>query len=65
MRVTGNVKFDLAAGQEGPSREQLRHDLGLPESVPVIMAGCPRPVEEERAVLAAFTRVREGHPGLD
>ena len=64
VRVTGNVKFDLAAGQEGPSREQLRHDLGLPESVPVIMAGCPRPVEEERAVLAAFTRVRERHPGV-
>ncbi len=62
VRVTGNVKFDLAAGQEGSSRNEMRHDLGLPESVPVIMAGCPRPVEEERAVLAAFTQVREGHP---
>lgn len=62
VRVTGNVKFDLAAGQDGPSRQQLRHDLGLPESVPVIMAGCPRPVEEERAVLAAFTRVHARHP---
>ena len=62
VRVTGNVKFDLAAGQEGPSRKQMRHDLGLPDSVPVIMAGCPRPVEEERAVLAAFNQVREGHP---
>lgn len=64
VRVTGNVKFDLAAEQGGPSREQLRRDLGLPESAPVIMAGCPRPVEEERAVLAAFTRVRERHPGV-
>ncbi len=64
VRVTGNVKFDLAAGQEGPSRKQMRHDLGLPESVPVIMAGCPRPVEEEQAVLAAFTRVRERHPDV-
>ena len=61
LRVTGNVKFDLAAGQDGPSRTQLRHDLGLPESAPVIMAGCPRPVEEERAVLAAFLQVRERH----
>jgi len=62
VRVTGNVKFDLAAGQDGPSRQQLRHDLGLPESVPVIMAGCPRPVEEERAVLAAYIRVHARHP---
>ena len=64
VHVTGNVKFDLAAEQGGPSREHLRHELGLPESAPVIMAGCPRPVEEERAVLAAFTRVRERHPGI-
>ena len=64
VRVTGNVKFDLAAGQDGPSREQLRHDLGLPESVQVIMAGCPRPVEEEQTVLTAFTRVRERHSGV-
>lgn len=64
VRVTGNVKFDLAAEQGGPSREQLRHDLGLPESMPVIIAGCPRPVEEERAVLAAFTRVREHYSGV-
>ncbi len=65
VRVTGNVKFDLAAlaaELEGPSREQLRHDLGLPESAPVIMAGCPRPVEEEKAVLAAFTQVQERYP---
>ena len=64
VRVTGNVKFDLAAGQDGPSRTQLRHDLGLPEFAPVIMAGCPRPVEEERAVLAAFIQVRERHPDV-
>ena len=62
VRVTGNVKFDLAAEMEGPPREQLRHDLGLSESAPVIMAGCPRPVEEEHAVLAAFTQVRERYP---
>lgn len=64
VRVTGNVKFDLAAGQEAPPGEQLRRDLGLPESVPVIMAGCPRPVEEERAVLAAFSQVCARHPGV-
>ena len=65
VRVTGNVKFDLAAlaaEMEGPSREQLRHDLGLPGSATVIMAGCPRPVEEEQAVLSAFTQVRERYP---
>ncbi len=68
VRVTGNVKFDLAAepdGQRGrPSRQQLRRDLGLSESVPVIMAGCPRPVEEEVAVLAAFTRSRARFPDV-
>ena len=62
VRVTGNVKFDLAAGQQGPGREALRRALGLSASEPVIMAGCPRPVEEERAVLAAFVRLRERYP---
>ena len=62
VRVTGNVKFDLAAEQAGPSREAARRSLGLSAAVPVIMAGCPRPVEEERAVLAAFSRVHERYP---
>lgn len=62
VRVTGNVKFDLAAEQTGSAREAMRRELGLPASVPVIMAGCPRPVEEERAVLSAFARVHERHP---
>ncbi|MDE2847651.1 MAG: hypothetical protein OXO51_13140, partial [Gemmatimonadota bacterium] len=62
VRVIGNVKFDLAAGQKGPGREALRRELGLSTSEPVIMAGCPRPMEEERAVLAAFVRVRERFP---
>ena len=62
VRVTGNVKFDLAAEQKGPGREALRRELGLSASEPVIMAGCPRPLEEERAVLAAFVRVRERYP---
>ena len=62
VRVTGNVKFDLAAEQTDPGREALRRELGLSASVPVIMAGCPRPVEEERAVLAAFAHVHERHP---
>lgn len=62
VRVIGNVKFDLAAEQKGPGREALRRELGLSASVPVIMAGCPRPVEEERAVLAAFAGVRERYP---
>ncbi|MDE0005623.1 MAG: tetraacyldisaccharide 4'-kinase [Rhodospirillaceae bacterium] len=59
VRVTGNVKFDLAAEQKGPGREAQRLELGLSASEPIIMAGCPRPVEEERAVLTAFVRVRE------
>ena len=65
VRVTGNVKFDLAAEQTEqvvPARETARRKLGLAASVPVIMAGCPRPVEEERAVLAAFVRVRQRYP---
>lgn len=62
VRVTGNVKFDLAAEQKGPGRDALRLELGLSASEPVIMAGCPRPIEEERAVLAAFVRVRERYP---
>ncbi|MCY3712237.1 MAG: tetraacyldisaccharide 4'-kinase [Gemmatimonadetes bacterium] len=64
VRVTGNVKFDLAAGQKGPGREALRRELGLSTSEPVIMAGCPRPVEEERAVLAAYVLVRERYPEI-
>ena len=62
VRVTGNVKFDMATEQAGPSRETARRSLGLSATVPVIMAGCPRPVEEERAVLAAFSRVHERYP---
>ena len=65
VRVTGNVKFDLAeraAEKAGPTRAELRHDLGLSDSTTVIMAGCPRPVEEEQAVLSAFTRVHERYP---
>ena len=62
LRVTGNVKFDLATEQAGPSREAARRSLDLSATVPVIMAGCPRPVEEERAVLAAFSRVHERYP---
>ncbi len=62
VRVTGNVKFDLATKQAGSSREAARRSLGLSATVPVIMAGCPRPVEEERAVLAAFSRVHERYP---
>ena len=62
VRVTGNVKFELAAKMDRPSRAQLRHDLGIPETTQLIMAGCPRPVEEEHAVVMAFTEVKEQHP---
>jgi len=64
VRVTGNVKSDLASEKAGPAREALRRELGLEDTVPVIMAGCPRPVEEEQAVLAAFVRVRVRHPDV-
>lgn len=62
VQVTGNVKFDLAAESKGPGRDVLRRELSLTATEPVIMAGCPRPVEEERAVLAAFVQVRERYP---
>jgi len=58
VRVVGSTKFD----QEGahlPLRavEALRGDLGLPDGVPVVVAGSTNPGEDE-PVLAAFEALR-------
>jgi 3-deoxy-D-manno-octulosonic-acid transferase len=55
--VTGNVKIDRAVLTSRHSRTELRHALGLSESAPVVIAGCPRPVEEEEAILHAMVAV--------
>jgi 3-deoxy-D-manno-octulosonic-acid transferase len=62
IAVTGNVKFDRAAVGPPADRAAVRRGLGIPEETPVIVAGCPRPVEEERAVLRACERVHARHP---
>ncbi len=62
VKVTGNVKLDLAVERNKPSREQLRLEFSLPESLTVLIAGCPRPMEEEETVLLAFIEVQKKHP---
>ncbi len=53
VKVTGNMKFDLAGGEDGEDR----FDLPVPADSPVIVAGSTSPGEEE-AVLDAFARLR-------
>jgi 3-deoxy-D-manno-octulosonic-acid transferase len=60
--VTGNVKFDQAATTPLPDRRTIRSTLGFSEHDIVIMASCPRPVEEEKAVLQACQAILGEHP---
>ena len=60
--VTGNVKFDQATASSLPDRGTVRKMLGLSDDDLVIMAGCPRPVSEENAVLQACKVVHDRYP---
>lgn len=60
--VTGNVKFDSATLGSTEERAIIRNRLGIAADRVVLLAGCPRPVFEERAVLEACLRVHTAHP---
>jgi 3-deoxy-D-manno-octulosonic-acid transferase len=61
VRVTGNLKFDLAAGDPPPIMERLRKSLAENRTGPVVVSGST--VEgEEPLVLKAFERILASHP---
>ncbi len=64
VTVTGNLKFDQATSVMPPPRIELRRQLGLSDDARVFIAGCPRPVREERAVLDACIAVHAAHPDV-
>jgi 3-deoxy-D-manno-octulosonic-acid transferase len=61
IQVTGNIKWDFS-GPELPAGE-LRREFGLPEGVPVLIAGSTSEGEEE-VVLEAWSEVRSEVPDL-
>ena len=61
VRVTGNVKFDLPAGQVNPA--EVRGRLGLPKSRRLVVGGSTHRGEEE-PLLRAFTGALASRPDL-
>jgi 3-deoxy-D-manno-octulosonic-acid transferase len=59
--VTGNVKYDYPVGTDPEPKRIRREDIGLSREHTVIVAGCPRPEEEERAVLHACCEALRRH----
>ena len=59
VRVTGNLKFDLAPPPA--DRQGVRLRLGLEDGAPLFAAGSTA-AGEERAVLEAFAALRLSHP---
>lgn len=59
VRVTGNLKFDLAPPPA--DRQGVRLRLGLEDGTPLFVAGSTA-AREERAVLDAFAALRRSHP---
>jgi 3-deoxy-D-manno-octulosonic-acid transferase len=58
VKVSGNVKFDLAAStEENVKTENLRERFGLDETSPLIIAASTH-ATEERIVLEAFKQLR-------
>lgn len=57
----GNVKFDHAKEAVPAQPAVTRADLGIPDRVPVVVAGSTHPVEEE-AVLDGFGKIIEQWP---
>lgn len=62
VKITGNVKFDQVPDADTPDRRTVRRTLMISDDTPIIMAGCPRPVEEEHAVLEACRLVKSKYP---
>lgn len=63
VHVIGSTKFDQEGGQLAPADViNLRADLGVPESVPVLVAGSTNPGEDE-PVLDAFRILRSTSDG--
>jgi 3-deoxy-D-manno-octulosonic-acid transferase len=61
VRVTGNIKFDLPAGEVSP--EEIRQTLGLPPGCRLVVGGSTHRGEEE-ALLAAFKGALASRPDL-
>lgn len=54
VEVVGNCKFDEALEGTTDSPDALRHELGLPDGLPVLVIGSTRGAEEESFVLQAL-----------
>lgn len=61
IKVTGDLKWDLASPSESP--ESVRADLGVPAGAPVLVAGSTGEGEEERMV-RAWEQARKTNPEL-
>lgn len=64
VTVTGNLKSDPAADACQRTRSELRRSLFLNDNTPVFIAGCPRPVEEEKEVLLACEALVNKKPDM-
>jgi 3-deoxy-D-manno-octulosonic-acid transferase len=63
VQVLGNLKFDGAGAPVAPTeRPQLRRELGVPEDVPVLVAGSTLAEDEGPLLDAVRTLREEGHP---
>lgn len=63
LRVVGNVKFDQTIQQPRPEALACVRQVFGEEGRPLWIAGSTHPGEEEQ-ILAAFRRLRKGHPEL-
>jgi len=65
VRISGNTKFDENFPHVPPEEQaKWRQDLGLNQESAVWLAASTHPGEDE-PILAAFDRLRAGHPDLD
>lgn len=59
--VLGNSKVDQALSSLGTASTDWRHELGLPDSSPIVVVGSTRGEEEERFILDAFEKLGLGN----
>lgn len=65
VAVLGNSKFDQEITRLNPEQVlALRHELRLPDTAPVFVAGSTRSSEEEQEVIAAYLKMCEEFPDL-
>ncbi len=62
--VTGNTKFDGAAGITEVDTVLFRKQLGLPDAGAVLVIGSTRAAEEELIVADAYAQLLKQHPDL-